>query len=95
VQVLARTFTEAAVLTLVECLKDPRHRVSAAVALLDRGWGRPTQPLAGDEERPPAVITFQWAAATPPDAAAGTEAATDDRATAPAPLVLAWEAPKS
>jgi hypothetical protein len=26
------------------------------VALLDRGWGRPTQPLAGDAEEPPIGI---------------------------------------
>jgi hypothetical protein len=26
---------------LVEALRDPRHKVAAATALLDRGWGKP------------------------------------------------------
>lgn len=31
-------------------------RVSAANSLLDRGWGKPTQPLSGDEENPLTLI---------------------------------------
>jgi len=31
----------------------PAARVSAASALLDRGWGKPTQPVAGDDEFDP------------------------------------------
>jgi hypothetical protein len=27
-------------------------RVSAANSLLDRGWGKPTQPIAGDDDSP-------------------------------------------
>jgi hypothetical protein len=42
VQALARQYTEQAVRTLVEALRDPRHKVAAATALLDRGWGKPT-----------------------------------------------------
>jgi hypothetical protein len=42
---LARQHTVAAIDTLVKCLIDPRHRVAAAVALLDRGWGRPKEPV--------------------------------------------------
>jgi hypothetical protein len=49
---------------LVAALNNPRERVAAAVAILDRGWGRPTQVVAGDEDRPVA-ITFEWAAAMP------------------------------
>jgi hypothetical protein len=46
---LARAHTEAAVAVLAEiaadaCAKDAA-RVSAAVALLDRGWGRPLQAV--------------------------------------------------
>jgi hypothetical protein len=96
VQALARTYTEAAVLTLVECLKDPRHAVSAAVALLDRGWGRPSQPIGGDEERGPIHYTFSWASAQPEADAPvieGQEAPTDDRAHQP--LTLAWTTPDS
>jgi hypothetical protein len=56
VQALAREHTVAAVQTLVEALKDPRHKVAAAVAILDRGWGKATQPLASDAERPVAYV---------------------------------------
>jgi hypothetical protein len=59
VQQLARSHTPEAIQTLVECLKDPRHKVTAAVALLDRAWGKPTTVVAGDEERPVA-IHFSW-----------------------------------
>jgi len=38
---------------------DTSHaRIAAANALLDRGWGRPTQPLAGDAEEPPIGIAM-------------------------------------
>lgn len=46
---LARAKTEAAVETLAGIMADgsapPAARVSAAIALLDRGWGRPVQGL--------------------------------------------------
>ena len=46
---LARAKTEAAVETLAGIMSDekapPAARVSAATALLDRGWGRPVQGL--------------------------------------------------
>ena len=29
----------------MEALRDPRHKVAAAQALLDRGWGKPTQTI--------------------------------------------------
>jgi hypothetical protein len=41
VQELARQHTEQAVRALVEALRDPRHKVAAACALLDRAWGKP------------------------------------------------------
>jgi hypothetical protein len=63
-QKLARSYTTEAVEALVRGLKDPKHYVAAASALLDRGWGRPTQPIAGDGERPVA-IHFTWGDATP------------------------------
>ena len=48
VQTLARSYTEEAVRTLAEALHDPKLKVAAACALLDRGWGKPTQPLSGE-----------------------------------------------
>jgi hypothetical protein len=64
VQALARTHTPEAIEALVAALAYPRERVAAAVALLDRGWGKPTVVVAGDGERPIA-IDFTWADATP------------------------------
>jgi hypothetical protein len=58
-QQLARAHTAEAVATLAKALDDPRHRVAAAQALLDRGWGRPLQMPAADPERP-LMIDFQW-----------------------------------
>jgi hypothetical protein len=52
---LARDHTERAVQALVEVLEKPEAsdaaKVSAATALLDRGWGRPKQDL-GIEMKP-------------------------------------------
>ncbi len=44
---LARSYTERAVRTLAgvsESSENDSARVSAAIALLDRGWGKPNQP---------------------------------------------------
>lgn len=50
---LAREHTEPAVMTLVEVMTDatapPPARVSAASAILDRGWGKPKQELEAGE----------------------------------------------
>ena len=54
-QALAREHTAAAIQTLVECLRDPRLRVQAATALLDRAWGKPIQPVSGGDGNSPAV----------------------------------------
>ena len=45
VRQLARTFTAQAVHALVEALTDERSKVAAAIALLDRGYGRPQQTI--------------------------------------------------
>ena len=55
VQALAREHTAAAIQTLVECLRDPRLRVQAATALLDRAWGKPIQPVSDEDGNSPAV----------------------------------------
>lgn len=58
---LARGHTESAINTLAGIMTatDAPHaaRVSAAVAILDRGWGKPTQPISGDEDGPPIQFT--------------------------------------
>jgi hypothetical protein len=50
VQALARQHTEQAVRTLVEALRDPRHKVAAACALLDRGWGKPQVNIHAEQD---------------------------------------------
>ena len=49
---LARSYTSAAIETLVELMRsgnDERVRGAAAQALLDRGWGKPKIEVASDE----------------------------------------------
>ena len=56
IKVLARTYTMPALKTLAEiCAKGRSElsRVNAAIALLDRAWGKPTQPIAGDRDMDP------------------------------------------
>jgi HEAT repeat protein len=71
IEALARAHTEEAIATLVAALKSPRERVAAAVALLDRGWGKPKQQISGDPENPLSYVirapaacetTEQWLA---------------------------------
>ena len=57
VRSLARQHTVLAIQTLQGIASQPKcnpsARVAAATALLDRGWGKPTQPIAGDDSAPP------------------------------------------
>jgi len=41
-----------AIETLVQSLRDPRLKVAAAVALLDRGLGKPAQQIIGNSDQP-------------------------------------------
>lgn len=58
---LARTHTETAVRTLVGIMTQDKApaaaRVAAAQAILDRGWGKPAQPIDGDGEGGPIQLT--------------------------------------
>ncbi len=60
---LARSHTEAAINALVGILhnstSDPA-KVSAATAILDRGWGKPAQPVDGDGEGGPVQLVVTW-----------------------------------
>jgi hypothetical protein len=44
--------------------KDSKVRLAAAIALLDRGWGRPAQAITGENGQPIA-IDFRWADSVP------------------------------
>lgn len=63
-EALCRIHTPEAVAALVQALKNPRERVPAAIALLDRGWGKPVQMVSGDANRP-LVVDFKWADESP------------------------------
>lgn len=53
---LARSYSGSALKTLAAIMGDKTApaaaRVSASVGILDRGWGKPTQLIGGDAERP-------------------------------------------
>lgn len=61
VQDLARQHSETALKTLIEVAeggKPDAARVAAAVALWDRGFGKPTQPIAGDDQMAPIGVAM-------------------------------------
>src|SRR4030067_3035304 len=51
---LARSYSVEAVTRLAYWMRsdDPRASVPASNAILDRAWGKPTQPIGGDDESP-------------------------------------------
>lgn len=53
---LARSHTETAIRTLAGIMRQDKApaaaRVAAAQALLDRGWGKPAQPIEGTDDGP-------------------------------------------
>ncbi len=60
---LARSYTEVAIQTLAGIAHSGTNegaRVSAAQALLDRGWGKPAQMVTGDEDGGPVQLTVTW-----------------------------------
>lgn len=54
---LARSKTEAMIGVLEEIAASPKAppaaRVAAANSILDRGWGKPSQPIGGADDLPP------------------------------------------
>lgn len=60
---LARSYTEMAIQALAGVAQNGQSesaRVSAAEALLSRGWGKPPQPVDGDGEGGPVQLTVTW-----------------------------------
>lgn len=47
---LARSYGRDAIHTLVLCLRDPRYKLQAAIALLDRGYGKPQVSVRTESE---------------------------------------------
>ncbi len=64
VRELARKHTPQALTALASIMNQDSApasaRVAAAEALLNRAWGRPTQPIAGDDEAGPVEYVIRW-----------------------------------
>lgn len=58
---LAREHSTEAIETLVSVMRKAdapaAARVAAANGVLDRAWGKPSQPISGDEENPLEIVT--------------------------------------
>jgi hypothetical protein len=75
---LARSYTAIAIeklAHLVQHAKSEQACIAAASALLDRGWGKPTQPIAGDDDMPAIGISGTAVAALTTEERAGLVAA--------------------
>lgn len=79
----ARVYTQEALKTLVNVMKtsdSDAAKVSACKELLDRAWGKATQPIAGDPDQP---LTYQIVTGVPRELiAAAQQAERDERETA-------------
>src|SRR5947207_15786891 len=67
---LARSYTAIVIeklAHLVQHAKSEQASIAAASALLDRGWGKPTQPLSGDDAMPPIGVSGTAVAALTPE----------------------------
>ena len=71
IQDIARDKSEMAINVLCEIANNesysPSASVSAASAILDRGWGRPIQGIAIAEETKPQEIVVRWGAPKKPE----------------------------
>jgi uncharacterized protein DUF5681 len=58
VKQLARVHTKAAIARLVHWMQsdDARASVAASNSLVDRGWGKPSQAIVGEEDNPIKVM---------------------------------------
>ena len=72
IEALAKSHAPEAIATLVNALHHPKLCVQAAVALLDRGFGRPRQQISGDAGKP-LIVDFKWNDGTNVSTAAGSQ----------------------
>jgi len=60
IKALAQTYGPDAIDTLADIMRNEEHppaaRVAAAKELIDRGFGKATQPISGDPDMPPLGI---------------------------------------
>ena len=81
VRELARQHTTLAIDTLVKIAdrgKTEMAKIAASNALLDRGWGKPTQPISGDADMPPVAMTVEDQRKAAEERAARAEALIDE-----------------
>ena len=68
---LCRTHTRKCIDVLAGLMQEttvpPAVRVAAAQALLDRGWGKPSQVVTGDDSGLPITVIHRVIVALPPD----------------------------
>ena len=66
---MARGYTAKCVQVLAGLMTNeqtpPNTRVQAAMALLDRGWGKPVQGVAGEPDEPPVRVVVTYADPAP------------------------------
>ena len=71
IRALARRHTRAAIKVLAAIMNQTdgpvTARVSAAQALLDRGWGKAAQPMAGEEGGLPVLARIERVIVDPPE----------------------------
>ena len=101
VRELAREHTAEAIEKLVAVMRkgeSEQAHILAATSLLDRGWGRPTQAIAGDPEGPPiihehrAVVLAEIHRIIAAQEADGGDSGDGREADGGAPLRLEWSA---
>ncbi len=68
---LARAHTDTAINVLASIMNQSSApeaaRISACTALLDRGWGKATQPLSGDSDADPIEVVTRIEIVAPDD----------------------------
>ena len=75
---MCREHAPEAVAALVKALSNPRERVQAAEALLNRGFGRAPQVIEGVDGQPISLLALHLVAATASSAELMSELATRD-----------------
>lgn len=63
IKTLARQYSQEALKALVNVIRSTDSdsaRVAAIRELLDRGYGKATQPISGDEDGPPVPVEIVW-----------------------------------
>ena len=88
----ARQHGRRAIDTMVACLRDPKWKLPAAIALLDRGYGKPTQTILGNPDQPLA-IDIVWAPAHTVRVSIPVDTEANEKTIDAQPLDVVWRRP--